>query len=85
MNAAGVSRFWQIASTRLRAAVTDMPLQDIVAMSKRSRRFNANSSRAVDQLSDRLNAIARLAVGDTEALQRIGVTAVMKLLKKPAG
>jgi hypothetical protein len=46
--------------------------------------FNANSSRAVDQLSDRLNAIARLAVGDTEALQRIGVTAVMKLLKKTA-
>jgi hypothetical protein len=34
--------------------------------------FNPNASRAVEQLSDRLNAIARLAVGDTEALQRIG-------------
>jgi hypothetical protein len=36
--------------------------------------FNTNSSRAVDQLSDRLNAIARLAVGDTAALHRIGIT-----------
>jgi hypothetical protein len=36
--------------------------------------FNANSSWATTQLSDRLNAIARLAVGDTEALQRIGHT-----------
>jgi hypothetical protein len=36
--------------------------------------FNPNASRAIEQLSDRLNAIARLAVGDTEALQRIGHT-----------
>lgn len=39
--------------------------------------FNPNTSRAVEQLSERLNAIARLAVGDTEALQKIGVTAVL--------
>jgi hypothetical protein len=38
--------------------------------------FNPNTSRAVEQLSDRLNAIARLAVGDVEALERIGVAAV---------
>ena len=36
--------------------------------------FNPNTSRATEQLSDRLNAIARLAVGDTEALRRIGHT-----------
>jgi hypothetical protein len=36
--------------------------------------FNPNASQAIEQLSDRLNAIARLAVGDTEALQRIGHT-----------
>jgi hypothetical protein len=39
--------------------------------------FNPNTSRAIKQLSDRLNAIARLAVGDAEAMQRIGVTAVL--------
>jgi hypothetical protein len=38
--------------------------------------FNPNTSRAVEQLSDRLNAIARLAVGDVEALERISVAAV---------
>jgi hypothetical protein len=37
--------------------------------------FNPNASRAIEQLSDQLNAIARLAMGDTEALQRIGVSA----------
>jgi hypothetical protein len=39
--------------------------------------FNANTSRAIEQLSEQLNAIARLAVGDVEALQRIGVTAAL--------
>jgi hypothetical protein len=39
--------------------------------------FNPNASRAVEQLSDQLNAIARLAVGDVEALQRIGAAAVL--------
>jgi hypothetical protein len=34
--------------------------------------FNRNAARAVEQLASQLNAIARLAVGDTEALQRIG-------------
>jgi hypothetical protein len=36
--------------------------------------FNQNASLAVEQLSEQLNAIARLAVGDREALQRIAVT-----------
>jgi hypothetical protein len=36
--------------------------------------FNPDASRAIEQLSDQLNAVARLAVGDVEALQRIGVT-----------
>ena len=35
--------------------------------------FNPNTSRAIEQLSDQLNAVARLAVGDVEAMQRIGV------------
>src|SRR4029077_20662555 len=39
--------------------------------------FNPNASRAIDQLSEQLNAGARLAVGDVEALQRIGVTAAL--------
>jgi hypothetical protein len=39
--------------------------------------FNPDSEQAVKQLSDRLNAIARLAVGDVEALQRIGATAAL--------
>ena len=34
--------------------------------------FNPSASRAIEQLSDQLNAIARLAVGDAEALQQIG-------------
>jgi len=33
--------------------------------------FNPNASRAIEQLSDQLNAIARHAVGDAEALQQI--------------
>jgi hypothetical protein len=33
--------------------------------------FDFNASRAVDLLSDRLNTIARLAVGDVAALQRL--------------
>jgi hypothetical protein len=39
--------------------------------------FNPNASRAIDQLSEQLNAVARLAVGDVEALQRMGVTAAL--------
>jgi hypothetical protein len=39
--------------------------------------FNPDKPRAVEQLSDQLNAIARLAVGDAEALQRIGATAAL--------
>jgi hypothetical protein len=34
--------------------------------------FNVSASRAIEQMSDQLNAIARLAVGDAEALQQIG-------------
>jgi hypothetical protein len=34
--------------------------------------FNPNSSRAVELLSEQLNAVARLAVGDAKALQNIG-------------
>ena len=37
--------------------------------------FNPDASRAVEQLSEQLNAVARLAVGDAEALERIGATA----------
>jgi hypothetical protein len=33
--------------------------------------FNPEKPRAVEQLSDQLNAIARLAVGDTGALQAL--------------
>jgi hypothetical protein len=39
--------------------------------------FNPDTARAVEQLSDQLNAIARLAVGDVEALDRIGAAAVL--------
>jgi hypothetical protein len=39
--------------------------------------FDPQKSRAVEQLSEQLNAVARLAVGDVEALQRIGVTAAL--------
>lgn len=40
--------------------------------------FNpADTARAVEQLSDQLNAIARLAVGDVEAVERIGAAAVL--------
>jgi hypothetical protein len=34
--------------------------------------FNPNTSRAVELLSEQLNAVARLAVGDAKALQNIG-------------
>src|SRR5262249_49736659 len=39
--------------------------------------FNPDASRAIERLSDQLNAVARLAVGDVEALQRIGATDVL--------
>jgi hypothetical protein len=34
--------------------------------------FNPNAAQAIERLSDQLGAIARLAVGDAEALQQIG-------------
>ena len=34
--------------------------------------FNPDKPRAVEQLSEQLNAVARLAVGDAKALQNIG-------------
>ncbi len=40
-------------------------------------KFNANTSGAIKQLSSQLNAIARLAVGDVAALQRIGAAGVL--------
>jgi hypothetical protein len=39
--------------------------------------FNPNSSRAIELLSEQLNAVARLAVGDVEALQQIGITGAL--------
>jgi hypothetical protein len=39
--------------------------------------FNPGASRAVEQLSEQLNAVARLAVGDAEALERIAKTAAL--------
>jgi hypothetical protein len=39
--------------------------------------FNPNTSRAIEQLSGQLNAIARLAVGDVGALSQLGVTAAL--------
>jgi len=39
--------------------------------------FNANTSQAIERLSERFNAIARLSVGDVEALQRVGLTAAL--------
>jgi hypothetical protein len=39
--------------------------------------FNPNKSRAVEQLSEQLNAIARVAVGDAKALERIGGAAAL--------
>ncbi|MGD0076913.1 MAG: VWA domain-containing protein [Candidatus Binataceae bacterium] len=38
--------------------------------------FSPATSRAVDQLTEQLGAVARLAVGDTEALERIAATAL---------
>jgi hypothetical protein len=39
--------------------------------------FNLDTSRAVEQLSEQLNAVARLAVGDAGALEQIGGTAAL--------
>ena len=39
-------------------------------------RFDLNKPGAIKRLSSQLNAVARLAVGGAEALQRIGVTAL---------
>ena len=39
--------------------------------------FNPDKPRAVEQLSEQLNAVARLAVGDFEALDRITKTAAL--------
>jgi hypothetical protein len=39
--------------------------------------FNPNAARSIQQLADQLNAIARLVVGDAEALERIGATAAI--------
>lgn len=44
--------------------------------------FNPNTSRAVEQLSAQLNAIARLAVGDTKALQNIDGTTPLRLVRR---
>jgi hypothetical protein len=39
--------------------------------------FNPDRPRAVEQLSAQLNAVARLAVGDVEALERVGGTVAL--------
>jgi hypothetical protein len=39
--------------------------------------FNSDKPRAVEQLSEQLNAVGRLAVGDVEALERITKTAAL--------
>ena len=39
--------------------------------------FNPDKPLAVEQLSEQLNAVARLAVGDTDALEKIGETAAL--------
>jgi hypothetical protein len=39
--------------------------------------FNPDKPQAVEQLSEQLNAVARLAVGDVEALDRITKTAAL--------
>jgi len=39
--------------------------------------FNPATSHAVEQLAEQLGAVARLAVGDTEALERIAETAAL--------
>jgi hypothetical protein len=38
--------------------------------------FNPDKPRAIEQLSERLNAVARFAVGDTAALESIGAAAL---------
>jgi hypothetical protein len=47
--------------------------------------FNPNKPRAVEQLSEQLNAVGRLAVGDVEALDRITKTAALTDLGGDAG
>jgi hypothetical protein len=39
--------------------------------------FNPDTEQAVEQLSDRLNAIARLAVGDVEALEQVSTRGLL--------
>jgi hypothetical protein len=39
--------------------------------------FNHDTSQAVEQLAEQLGAVARLAVGNTEALERIAGTAAL--------
>jgi len=46
--------------------------------------FNPDKPRAVEQLSEQLNAVARLAVGDFEALDRITKTAALTDQRTPA-
>ena len=46
--------------------------------------FNPDKPRAVEQLSEQLNAVARLAVGDFEALDRITKTAALTSLPDEA-
>ena len=44
--------------------------------------FNPDKPRAVEQLSEQLNAVARLAVGDTKALQNIARSAPPRLARR---
>jgi hypothetical protein len=44
--------------------------------------FNPDKPRAVEQLSEQLNAVARMAVGDTKALQNIASSAPPRLLRR---
>jgi hypothetical protein len=39
--------------------------------------FNPEKPQALDRLSEQLNAVARLAVGDTQALEAIGAAATL--------
>jgi hypothetical protein len=44
--------------------------------------FNPNTSRAVELLSEQLNAVARLAVGDANAVQNIGTTSQSSTVRR---
>jgi hypothetical protein len=44
--------------------------------------FDPRTARAVELLSERLNAVARMAVGDTKALQNIARSAPPRLLRR---